>query len=369
MAGHGSCALSDLSEDRRILVLGAGAVGCYVGGHLQAAGYEVTVADPWPEHIEAIRRDGLRLEGTTPQEAATTHPRALHLTDLQSLSREPPLSTIFLSVKSYDTDWAARLAALYLADEGCLVSLQNGINESRIADAVGWRRTVGCIASRIVVELVAPGHVIRCVAKGGTRHTVFRVGECDGSVTARSEALATALSYVDSAKATANLAGERWSKLVLNAMSNCVSAATGLRVRAYLNEERSRHTSIRLAGEAVGVGLALGHELEPINGRPGEDWVAAGLALAEGANRSPALDLVEEKLLAGAARVSDSARPSMAQDIAKGRRTEIDELNGEVVRRAGEHGIDVPFNAHMRKTVLRVECGEAVPGLDLLPPA
>ncbi len=353
--------------DKRILVMGAGAVGGYVGGHLQAAGYDITLADPWPDHIEAIRAQGLRLEGTTPEEAVTCHPRALHLTELQGLSREAPFQTILLSMKSYDTSWAAQLAALYLADDGCMVSLQNAINEHKIAALVGWQRTLGCIASKIVVELVAPGHIIRGVAKGGAKHTVFRVGECDNEIRPRTEALAAALSHIDSAKVTPNLSGERWTKLVQNAMSNCVSAATGLPVKAYLNEPRSRHVSIRLAAEAAAIGLALGHQLETINGLPAEKWVEAGKTMADGVNDAAALKEAEEILLAGAARMSDGARPSMAQDIAKQRRTEIDELNGEVVRRAQELGIAVPTNAAMQKVVQRVERGDAVPGLDLLP--
>lgn len=359
--------MSDLNQDKRILVVGAGAVGAYVGGHLSCHGFDVTLADPWPEHIAAIREGGLKLEGTTAEEAVTAYPRVMHLTDLQSLNREAPFHNVLLSVKSYDTDWAAHLAALYLAEDGYVVSLQNAINEHRIADVVGVERTLGCIASKIVVELVSPGHVIRGVAKGGAKHTVFRVGEYDGSMSDRAAALANALSHIDSAKATENLAGERWTKLVQNAMSNCVSAATGLPVKAYLNEERARRVSIRLAGEAVAVGLSLGYQLELINGLPGADWVTAGEALASGANQSEVLARVEEKLLAGAASMSDGARPSMAQDIGKGRRTEINELNGEVVRRSWEKGIETPFNAAMQSAVQQVEQGAVDPGLDLLP--
>ena len=352
---------------KRILVFGAGAVGGYVGGHLLRAGHDVTFADFWPEHVEAMRSDGLKLTGMTEAEAAHVHPRALHLTELQGLIKEAPIDLVLLSVKSYDTDWAARLAALYLVDDGPMVSLQNGINEPTIAEVVGAERTMGCIASKIVVELVAPGVIERRVALGGAAHTVFRVGEFSGPVRERTTWLAEALSVIDSAKASDNLGGERWSKLVANAMSNCVSAATALPVKAYTLEDSPRRISIRLAGEAVQVGLALGHTLEKINGMAPEAWVVAAEALKAGANESPELAEVEAKMLASIARISDTARPSMAQDVAKGRRTEIDNLNGLVVRRGKEVGIETPVNAAMVEAVRRVERGAADPALALLP--
>ncbi len=350
----------------RILVFGAGAVGGYVGGHLLRSGHDVVMADPWPEHVDMMNGHGLRLEGTTPEEAAHVRPRALHLTELQGQLREAPFDMVLLSMKSYDTAWAARLAALYLGDDAPMVSLQNAINEPALAEAVGPARTMGCIASKIVVELIGPGHIVRRVAKGGDKHTVFRVGELDGGIKPRTEALAQALAAIDSAKATGNLPGERWSKLVQNAMSNCVSAASGLTVRAYTEEALARRLSIRLAGEAVSVGLALGHQLELINGLAPEAWVAAGDDLARGANESPEVAAIEAKMLAGAARMTERARPSMAQDIAKGRRTEINELNGEVVRRARELGLDVPANQAMVAAVQQVERGQVEPGLKLL---
>ncbi len=350
----------------RILVFGAGAVGGYVGGHLIRAGYDVTMADPWPEHVETMRAGGLRLSGVTPEEAAHVRPRALHVTELQGLVKEPPFDLVLLSVKAYDTAWAARLAALYLAEGGAMVSLQNAINEARIAEAVGPERTMGCIASKIVVELVAPGVVERRVAKGGDKHTVFRVGELTGPIQARTRALADALAHVDSAKASDNLNGERWSKLVQNAMSNCVSAASGLTVRGYMGEQTARRLSIRLAGEAVDVGLALGHELELINGQDPRIWVEAKDALVEGRNDDSIVADIEDRMAKNAARMTDTARPSMAQDIAKGRRTEIDDLNGEVVHRGAELGIDTPANAAMVEVVRRVERGRVDASLELL---
>src|SRR5260370_4266268 len=126
--------------DKRIVVVGAGAIGGYTGGNLAHNGFDVTLIDPWPEHIETIRRDGLALEGITPDEFVLARPKTLHLTEIQRLAKERPIDIAFISVKSYDTEWATMMIRQYLAPSGYVVSLQNCINEERIAAHVGWAR-------------------------------------------------------------------------------------------------------------------------------------------------------------------------------------------------------------------------------------
>src|ERR1051325_3236081 len=101
--------------NKRIVVVGAGAIGGYTGGNLAHNGYDVTLIDPWPEHIEAIRRDGLSLEGITPAESVVARPKTLHLTEVQHLSKERPVDIAFVSMKSYDTEWATTMIRQYLA--------------------------------------------------------------------------------------------------------------------------------------------------------------------------------------------------------------------------------------------------------------
>ncbi|MDP6688472.1 MAG: 2-dehydropantoate 2-reductase [Alphaproteobacteria bacterium] len=350
--------------NERILIIGAGAVGAYVGGYFARAGHEVILADPWPAHVEHMQAHGLRLEGMTEPECFSTPVRAMHLTDLQSLSKEKPADIAFVCVKSYDTPWAAALAKNYLAADGFIVSLQNGINEDAIASVVGWNKTIGCIASKIVVELVEPGFVRRSVSKGGESYTVFRVGEPHGRPTRRVERIHDMLADIDSVKVTTNLWGERWSKLVQNAMGNGLSAASGMSNKQFTQNETTRRLSIRLAGEAVRVGQMQGLALEKIGGIDPELWVAAAEELTSGANDTPVLDEMEAKMLAQSERMSDTARPSMGQDMIKGRRTEIEFLNGLVVQRANELGLEAPANAGLIAAVQLVERGDAPAGLE-----
>ena len=262
---------------RRIVFMGAGAVGGYIGGHFARIGEDVTLMDPWPEHIEYIKHNGIHLSGT--QGEHTIRVKALHLHEVQGLYKEP-VDIAFICTKSYDTEWATMMIKQYLAPNGFVVSLQNSINEERIANIVGW------------------------------------------------------------------------GKLTQNAMGNGISACTGMNSRAMTEWDTSRRLSIRLAGEAIKVGQALGYEIEPIQRMPAEKWVAA----SEG--DPAALEEVEGIMLAGLKRMTEEGRPSTGQDMLKGRRTEIDFLNGLVAAKGEEVGIPAPTHAALTEVVKRVERGE-----------
>ena len=339
----------------RIAIVCAGAVGSHVGGHLARAGYAPILVDFWPEHVDAMRRNGLKLTGMTEAECFTQPVEAWHITELERLSRERPVDIAFVCAKSYDTVWATEMIRQYLAPGGFTVSLQNGINEERVAGVVGWGKTLGAIASLIAVELHAPGEVRRNVQLGGERHTVFRVGEPHGRITDRARLIAGMLAHVDSSKATANLWGERWSKLVINSMRNPMSAATGLGGNEADRLDYTRRLAIRIAGEAVRVGLAHGFALETLYGMKPERVAEA----AEGGNE--AMAEVEGVLERNARGRSGGQRPSMGQDIQKGRRTEIDYINGLVVDYAGRLGLDTPANRAIIEVVKRVERKEIAP--------
>ncbi len=343
----------------RIAIVGAGAVGASVGGHLARDGHDLVIVDPWPAHVEAMNSGGLALAGMSDAECFTARVRAMHVTDVQSLSRDGAVDMAFVCMKSYDTAWATHLIRDYLAPDGFVVSLQNCINEDTIAAIVGWGRTVGCIAAKISVELGGPARVKRGVPKGG-KDAVFRVGEVHGRVTPRVERIAAMLASVDAAKVTTNLWGERWTKLVANAMRNGICAASGMTANQCDREPVTRRLAIRVAGEAVRIGLTQGFAVERIGGRPPQDWVAA---LDGDAALVAAL---EQEMEASCATRSESFIPSMAQDVNKGRRTEVDYINGVIVARGRELGIDAPANARLAAAVKRVERGGYAPSLDLL---
>src|SRR5438309_7822640 len=228
------------------------------------AGEDVTFIDPWPTHVDHMRKHGLRVTHAKDVPEFRVPVRALHVTDVQQIAKEKPFDIAFVCMKSYDTAWATMMIRQYLAPDGYVVSLQNCINEETIAAIVGWSKTLGCIASSITVNLPEPGLIHRGAGKGGKAHTVFRTGEVHGRVTPRAEEVCRLVAFADSAKVTSNLWGERWSKLVANAMQNGLSACTGLPGGEMLKNDPIRRFSTRLGSEAIRVGQALGYELEEI---------------------------------------------------------------------------------------------------------
>jgi 2-dehydropantoate 2-reductase len=318
-------------------------------------GEDVTFIDPWPEHVERMRHHGLRVTHAMDVAEFSVPVRALHVTDAQQLAKERPVDIAFVCMKSYDTAWATMLVSQYLAPGGYVVSLQNCMNEATIADVVGWGKTMGCIASSITVNLPEPGHIHRGAGKGGAAHTVFRTGEVHGRITERAQEVCRLVGHADSAKVTSNLWGERWSKLVANVMQNGLSASTGLPGTKIVETEPLRRFSTRLGAEAIRVGQALGYSLEEILHLPPETIARAG----EG--DPAAIEAADAQRLKDRARIAGEQRPSMGQDMLKGRRTEIEHLNGFVVREGEKVGRSCPANAALTDIVKRVELGELAP--------
>jgi len=338
-----------------IAIIGAGAVGGYVGGHLARAGEDVTLIDPWVDHIEAIKAGGVRVSGTQGDHVVRVN--ALHISDVQSLVRKP-VDVAIIATKSFDTSWVARLIRDYLSPGGFVVSMQNSINEEIIAAVVGWDRTLGCVLNTIGVSTVGPGHLTRHRIPGGGESAVFRIGEVHGRTTRRATALASMLEAIDAATVTSNLWGERWGKLVTNAMQMGLLGATGLTNEEIVNWTHSRSLLIRAAAEGIAVGRAQGFDIAPIIKVPLDDWLRAASGDAS------ALETVEEGLFAYLNRQTESGRRghgSLGRDVLAGRRSEIDFLNGLIGVKGEQLGLAVPVHRALTSIVKRIERRELTP--------
>ena len=325
---------------RRIGILGAGAIGSVVGGMLARAGYDVTLIDQWPEHVETIRAKGLRLSGTIGDFVVPV--KAIHLHELQHVAE--PFDAIFVAVKSYDTEWATAMPLAHLREpDGVVVDFQNGINDQRVAAVAGRHRSLGCVIT-ISAGMYEPGHAMRT----DTAAIGFKIGEHDGADTPRARELAKILSAVAETKVTTNLWGERWSKLAINCMANPLSGLTGLGTLDVRTIPEIAAIGVHLGAEAIAVGRAVGYEVEPIYGIPVERYLDAyaGRGLAE---------LLAE--IAAIAKARGGGQPSLLQDVIKGRRTEIDYLNGYVCREGARVGVKTPFNDAVVATIRRLGVG------------
>lgn len=286
----------------KIAVVGAGAVGCYFGGLLSKAGHDVTLIGR-AKHVEAIQRDGLRFEKAGVVEMI----RAGASTEIDA-AREAEL--ILVSVKTLDTEATGEALAGFVRT---VVSLQNGVDNAEKLCAAGLDAHscvvyVGC-------SMAGPGHV-------------FHTGRGDLAV---GPALQTEAAMFEAAgipcRVTEKIGAELWRKLILNCAYNALSALTRCRYGQIVEFDGTRKILIGAVEETIAVASALGITFD-------EDMVAASIALAGPLN----------------ATVS-----STAQDIALGRKTEIDSLNGHVARRGRELAVATPVNEMLRSLVKLLE--------------
>ncbi len=325
---------------KKIAVVGTGAVGSLIGGYLTRAGEDVTLIDPWFEHIKAMRERGLKIDGCRGEHLIQV--KALHTDELTRLTGKQDI--IFLAVKSNDTKIVLNNVFPYLNDDGCVVSFQNGINTDVISGIVGTSRTIGC-AIRFSVLMWEAGHVTQT----GEPEAGITIGEINGEITQRVQEIAHIMSQCVPSKVTANIMGQLWSKLALNCMANSMSGLTGYNMVQLCNDERMRYILSIICAEVIQVAEALRYKIEPpILGVNNELWKRS---------RQTRVNEVEEAMLEQSRKRSDNY-PSLLQDIIKGRATEVDYLNGFVVSRGREVSIPTPANEVIQHLVKEVENGK-----------
>jgi 2-dehydropantoate 2-reductase len=323
-----------------ILVVGVGAIGGTTAAGLLRAGREVVLVDGWFENVEAIRRRGLAL--TLDGERHVVPARAVYLDELCGRAE-----LILLACKSYDTAATVRAIEPFLAEDGAIVSLQNGINEDLIAELVGARRTVGCVVHYSAGMLEA-GHAIRYSPSAWRSYTV---GSLDGGPVDRVAAL---LSAAGTTAVSDDIFGALWAKLAVNCMINALTAVSDLRTAQLWASPVGRPLMVALASEAAAVARAQGREMRPIHLVASGADLSADLLLDDPAR-------VEELMAREAAARADAGSEgttSMLQDLRKGRRPEIDYINGYVLREGERLGVATPVNAAVTSLLRAVAAGD-----------
>ncbi len=271
--------------------------------------------------------------------------------EAQHLSKEAPIDIAFICTKSYDTHWAALFIRQYLAPGGYVVSLQNCMNEETIAGVVGWGKTMGCIASNISVGLVEPGMCIAAASQAARRTPSTAPARC----TARSPSgrmRCAGSSPTPTAPKSPTICGASAGRSSSPIRWPTASPRRPGSAARMAQDEAIRHFQARLGSEAIRIGEARGYKLEEI------DHLPPGTIARAGGGDPEALRIFDERRLSRAGRGSPDQRPSMGQDMAKGRRTEIEFLNGFVVREGEQVGLQARANARLVDIVKKVERGE-----------
>jgi len=323
--------------NKKMAVLGVGAIGSSVGADLTKAGCDVTLIDQWPQHVEAMKTEGLHIKMT--DEDLKIPVRSCHLCELASLNLA--FDIVFLVVKSYDSRWMVELIKPYLKDNGVLVGIQNSMNDDSNASIVGRERTMGCVVE-LSAEIFMPGMVQRNTTRSGTW---FAVGELDGSFTPRMEEIESLLRCVGRVEVTNNIYGAKWTKLIANSMVMGPFSLLGLRNSEAAELPGMFEISVRLGKEAMAVGAALGYRIEPI----------FGLSESEFAGSNEEVLVTAMKTLLR--HVGNRARTAPIHDHLKGRRSEMEFISGLVARKGREVGVPTPYNDAVAEIARRIDAG------------
>jgi 2-dehydropantoate 2-reductase len=305
----------------RIAILGAGAMGSLLGGRLAAGSHEAWLLDLRRDHIDAVRARGLLIERDGGREVV--HPRAT--TDPAEIG---PVELVVIFVKAFQTESALGTIDLLLGPETLVLSLQNGLgNLETIAARVGADRVVAGVTYE-GARLAGPGHVVHQVRARSV------IGPFGVVAPARLEAILRAFEASGlPCTLEADVVRLVWSKAVINIAINALTAVAGLRFDQILDNPGAWRILERLAGEAVAVTRALGIRL---------DFDDDPLAFLQAHLR---------RIGAG--------KSSMLQDFEGGRTSEIDALNGALVARARELGLQAPCNELMTDLVKAIESRRA----------
>lgn len=298
-----------MNKSMRVAVMGAGAVGCYYGGMLARAGHEVVLIAR-PAHVAAIQHEGLRMETRTFDErvrlSASSEPGAVQGADL-----------VLFCVKSNDTESAGAQIRPHLRPDALVLCLQNGVDNADRLRAVLPQHEVAAAVVYVATEMAGPGHV---------RH--HGRGELVIEPSTAGRAVAQAL--IDAGVPTEvsdNVRGALWAKLILNCAYNAVSAIAQLPYGKTVQGEGVKDVMRDVVAECMAV------------------------ARAEGVRVAGDVEAAVEKL-AGS---MPSQFSSTAQDLARGKRTEIDYLNGLIVRRGDALGVATPANRVLWAIVKLIE--------------
>ena len=292
----------------KVAVMGAGAIGCFYGALLARAGASVMLVGR-QQHVDALRQRGLMLEM-----GGTTHNVPVDATT--SASGVADADLVLFCVKSGDTEQVGREMAPHLRPDATILSFQNGVdNAERLQSVLGW--PVVPAAIYVATDMAGPGHV-RHHGRGDVV-----IGPCAGS----QEILALFAAAGVSARVSANAIGELWGKLVVNCAYNALSALTGLAYGRMIRLPGVEEVMRAVVGECLAVAQASGVALAP--------------------------DILDKVL--GLAASMPAQTSSTAQDLRRGRPTEIDHLNGFVIRKGADLGVPTPANRVLHTLVKAAE--------------
>jgi len=324
---------------KRIAVIGTGANGAAIAASMTRAGVDVTCIEQWPAHVDAILRDGLTVN--SPSGQTVTRLSAINLCDVATL-REP-FDIVFVVVKGYDTRWACELVVPLLKSDSLVVGVQNGMTLDDMTDVVGAHRTVGCVIE-VAANMFDPGIVNQQTGMW------FAIGSEDASVQRRLSDVSDVLSAAGDVEIVEDIRSSKWMKLVANAAELVTSAILDLPLLEAIALPGMHAFMTETGKEAGRTAVALGHRIVPIFGMADIDTSSPDAFATELLDRV----LTDYSL--------PDTRTTVLQDWMKGRRAEIEEINGLIVREQARLGGHVPANEITLRLARQIEAGTLTAG-------
>ena len=310
----------------KICVLGAGALGCAIGGVLTEAGNEVWLVNRGQAHVDAMKQGGLTMR----EQGADRVVKVRATTDCREIaSTAGSVDLIIVLVKSFHTRAAIESALPIVGAHTAVRSLQNGLgHEDTLAEVVGRGKVLAgkTYAGGVMLGL---GHII-----AGTQGKETHIGELDGVVTERVSRIADVFNRAGLITTVSpNIVGTMWDKLLINVATGALSGITGLPYGELYQVPEVEACAMAAVAEAMAVAHASGIALSITE--PCQTWVMA------------------------AAGLPFEFKASMLQSLEKGSVTEVDYINGAVVRQGAKVGVPTPVNQTLVACIKGIECGLA----------
>ena len=327
---------------KRYAIYGAGSLGTVLGAYITKNGGKIDLINRNKDHIAALKKNGAKITGTdefcvqvsayTPDEMSGTYDIILLLTK-QLLNKE---------VVTFLKD--------FLADDGVIVTLQNGLPEPGIAEIVGTNRTMGCVVEW-GAALTSPGV---CTLTSEVDSLSFHMGKMDGITEEKFAEVKNLLELMCPVHEEANLIGARWSKLLINATFSGLGTVIGGVFGDVSENKAARNIAVRCMKECIDVGHATGAKFAPVQGKN----ITALFYYKSALKR-----MIATMLIPIAMKKHRNIEPSMLQDLKKNKPCEIDAINGIICRFGRKYCVKTPFNDKIVEIIKSCEKGELRPDI------
>ena len=328
---------------KRYAIYGAGSLGTVLGAYVTKNGGQIDLINRNRAHVDALRKNGAIINGTVDM----TVPVSVLTPDEMTGKYD----VILLLTKQLLNKEVVSFLNGYLAEDGVIVTLQNGLPEPGIAEIIGSERTMGCVVEW-GAALTAPGV---CTLTSEVDGLSFHMGKMDGITDEKFNEVKNLLELMCPVHEESNLIGARWSKLLINATFSGLGTVVGGVFGDVSEVKAARRVAVRCMKECIDVGHAAGAKFAPVQGKN----ITALFYYKNALKREFATMLIPIAM-----KKHRNIEPSMLQDIKKGKSCEVDAINGVVCEWGRKCGVKTPINDRIVEIIKKCESGELTPCAD-----